>query len=461
MNDEVLSKLAVLKDLYEKGTITEEQLAAKKAKILSDDESTSEPKDVAQVNEGKDNEIDEGVSVESSAQDDNTQTMEEAAPGKSQEQKKANQKKISIAISIAVIILAAIFIINHKNNIIWVNKQGEEQVYNRWNSVYYKGYGKTVKLFPNSETIDITYLSFASGKLQPRTLAQPVSDFIDINYKDNGWHSPYNFDVDTDDGIAFMTNENNPLEGLVYVISTKQYYHVSSLDPYGDYYIKDYHSIDFRLLKQFLSETQLQAFKDRHMGKLYRVVSIADNGYVKLQDRRGFYYENCEHKPMIYGASIDGTTEEEQDIDFITGYLHPFARMAEAESFFDEIAVIDNDYLKELARINELRANREYANGDFWYFIIEATNISSGYNDYTYEVYEYGGFQVLTNDSNFTKIGYPANLIIRARVSSVNSNGIHYLRDAKLLGVQSNYGITTYDGLFLEKQQVRRVSRDW
>ena len=88
MNDEVLSKLAVLKDLYEKGTITEEQLAAKKAKILSDDESTSEPKDVAQVNEGKDNEIDEGVSVESSAQDDNTQTMEEAAPGKSQEQKK-------------------------------------------------------------------------------------------------------------------------------------------------------------------------------------------------------------------------------------------------------------------------------------------------------------------------------------------------------------------------------------
>ena len=462
MDNDKVSKLLLLKELYDKGTITAEQLADEKAKIMSGDDSTPESKDEAPINEGKNNVIDEGISVESSAQDENSQTTQEGAPGEGiTRTKKTNQKKISIVIAIAVIILAAIFIFNHKNNTIWVNRQSEGQVYNRWNSVYYKGYGKTIKLFPNSETIDITYLSFAGGKLQSRTLTQPVSDFIDINYKDNGWHSPYDFDVDTDYGIAFMTNENNPLEALVYVIATKQYYHVSSLDPYGDYYIKDHHIVDSKLLRKFLSENQLQVFKDRHMGQLYRVVSVNSDGNIELKDRRGFYYENREHKPMIYGASIDGTTEEEQDIDFITGYLHPFVRMAEAESFFDEIAVIDNDYLKGLTRINELRANREYANGDYWYFIIEATNISSGYNGYTYEVYEYGGFQVLTNDSDFTKIGYPATLIIRAKVSSVSSDGIHYLRDAELLGVQNNYGITTYDGLFLEKQQVRRVSRDW
>lgn len=465
MKDDKVSKLMLLKELYEKGSITAEQLDAEKAKIMSGEDSTPDPKDEAPIYEGKNNEVDEGVSVGSSAQDDNTQTMEEGVPGEGiTRTKKTNQKKISIVIAVAVIILAAIFIFNHKNNSIWVNNQDggqAEEVYNRWNTVYYNGYGKTIKLFPNSETIDITYLSFAGGKLQSRTLTQPVSDFIDINYDCNGLLSLYRFIVDTDNGIAYMTNENKPLEALVYVISTNRYYHVSSLDPYGDYYIKDHHIVDSKLLRKFLSENQLQVFKDRHMGQLYRVVSVNSDGNIELKDRRGFYYENREHKPMIYGASIDGTTEEEQDIDFITGYLHPFARMAEAESFFDEIAVIDNEYLKGLTRINELRANREYANGDYWYFIIEATNISSGYNGYTYEVYEYGGFQVLTNDSDFTKIGYPANLIIRAKVSSVSSDGIHYLRDAELLGVQSNRGITTYDGLFLENQRVRRASRDW
>lgn len=467
MENDKVSKLLLLKELYDKGSITAEQLAAEKARIMSgSDDSTPKPEDEAPIKEGMNNVIDEGGSPESSAQDDITQTIEKGAPGESREPKKANRKKISISIAIAVsvIILAAIFIFNHKNNSIWVNNQDggqAEEVYNRRNTVYYNGYGKTFKLFPNSEAIEITYLSFAGGKIQSRTITQPVSDFIDINYDCNGLLSLYRFIVDTDNGIAYMTNENKPLEALVYVISTNRYYHVSSLDPYGDYYIQDHHTIEAKLLKKFLGENQLQAFKDRHMGRLYRVVSIDGNGNVELKDRRGFYYEDRYQEPMIYTASIDGTTEEEQDIDFITGYLRPFARMAEAESFFDEIAVIDNDYLKGLARVNELQANREYANGDLWYFIIDAANIYSLSGDYAYKVYEEGGFQIYTNDIDFTKIGYPANLIIKARVSSVSSDGIHYLRDAELLGIQSNRGITTYDGTFLENQRVRRASRDW
>ena len=471
MDDKILEKIDLLKSLLDEGIISQEEFDAKKKALF---DSVAETIDAPEMEEEEDAvKNEEKLSMELPAGYSASYLVEEEVPEEPEEPTHPHehtgisQRKIVIIVAVIAIIFGAIFIFNHKNNSIWSYSEDgklKEEVYNRWNSVYYYssyGQGKTIKLFPNSKTIDVTFLSYVNGKLQSRTLTKPVSDFIDINYKYNGWSSPYDFDIDTYNGLVYMTNENKPLEALVYVMSTKQYYHVSSYEYDGNFYIQDQHYFDSPLLKQFLSTNQLQLFNDRNWGRQYRVVSIDRDGKVELQNRRGFYYENRKKEARVFAVSLEGATEEERDKELITEYLLPMARTAEAESFFDKIAVLDNDYLKGLARNNSVKANREYANGEFWFFIIEATNISSGYSGYTYEVYEYGGFQVLTNDSDFAKIGYPANLIIRASVSSVSSDGIHYLKDAELLGVESSYGITTYDGIYLENQHVQRVRRDW
>lgn len=471
MDDKILDKLVLLKSLLDEGVITEEEFTIQKKALL---EGKVEPEDLV-IEEpvfedvGPDGMVEtrdadfycESQSQEGKGTFSPAIEEKEKVPNLSGDNK--NRHHIGLLIVLALIAIgASIGYLNRIQNTI-INEE-DFKVYNRGGAIYYKLRDETERIIPNKDKIDVIFLSYENGKLCSKTVATPVSNYINKNYNHDFGVNDYNVSLyDNDDNdIVYITDRRRPEQGLVYFEKLKQYYHVNSLhSDWSNIYlvIPSKEVFDSRKLDKYFTSSQKEIFEEKNLGQEYRAVTIDDSGKAKLTKTIGYVLIDFWGERSIEFPEFEADTKEKAESELITSFFYPAVRREQWRQWYDEYAALDKDFLFNELKKNRVSARQEYIDGEERLLYIEANNISSSYDSrYKYYIAEYGrGFTVYSNDDAFARLTYPTTLVVFGKIYQMDLDDIVVV-DGEYWGTSSDMGINTYDGMFLGKTRVKRFS---
>ena len=458
MKDDKISKLMLLKELYEKGIITAEQLDAEKAKIMSGEDSTPDPKDEAPINEGKNNVIDEGISVESSAQDDekigpsgiNNMCLEQSQavledekaeyregeresvaeintirPPK--ETKDISHRSHILLIIIAVIIggVAAIYGIKQTNVPLCTLYDDGSWALNLYHKgICYQDNGESFLVIPKAEVISAIKLSIGrTGVIEKKTVSLPVSDLFVVRE----WGSINNNDIaaeKVDDlGIEIYSESRWPGQILLFMQDTKEYYlfPVRGLGyvPEGTYFIPYDRPIDNPYIGEYFYPFIKHYFESLVDSTPYAPVIY--NESTKEFVRKGKLHMRITHMMMELPEDLNskGTAK------FIFEKCKPSIETSEmtriANNAVQQYGFANYDAIKADYRRNSITANNKYL-GRPYFFDLTLSGVSKRED-------ENGKYYVESDDENvgdfytdndiYASFNYPIRVLILAAFTDI------------------------------------------